>query len=73
MLESHRVEGTVVEQFSGRSLKYFEEEMTKILNEVAKEAMNGNYYKLSPIDIKRGIDKWIRSKIMEVKVSFLED
>ena len=29
----------------------------------AKEAMNGNYYKLTAIDIKRGFDKWHEKRI----------
>lgn len=59
LLQANRLpqEG-VIEQISNRAIDEFANKLQEIAEFVAMEAMKGNYYRLSPIDIHRGFQKW---------------
>lgn len=56
-------EVSAVEQVSKQALDLFQQNIEDLAKEVADEAMKGNYYKLTAIDIKHGFDKWHEKRI----------
>ena len=62
---------TVIQAVSKRPSIYFSDFINNMVEEILKEAMNGNFYKMASIDIKRGIDKWLKKQITEVKEDML--
>ena len=53
----------VAGQIPNRTIDEFATYLEEQAETIAEEAMKGNYYRLHPIDIRRGIDKWANQKL----------
>ena len=62
LLLSKKTENSSVEQISQRAINKFIALIDEMANKIAEEAMKGNYFRLHPIDIQRGYDKYIKEK-----------
>lgn len=63
---------TVVQSVSKRAVEYLAGFLNQAAEDIIKEAMDkSSFYKLMPIDMKRGIDVWKKKQITEVKKEYL--
>lgn len=59
-------EKSVIQSVSKRALDYFADFINEMADEIINEAMEGSFYKMASIDIKKGIDAYLRKQMIKV-------